>query len=1111
MGALAGSALFPTQLPNGPKITDNRTTTSMVGEPVPIGFGTFTVAGTVIWLAPYVEHEDESGGKGGPQQTTYSYTQSIAIGLCERVKDDDPDEVGAIAGVSRIWENGTIVYDIRPQQDADTATGQIAESDLDYANRLTASAAYAEGFTLHLGTEDQIADPTIEAIEGFGNVLGFRALAYMVYTNRSLAMSQGLRHPNFTFECYTSGTGACSTQTHTSNEVLYPWNSGATTEDPTNSANTNTFYLRHVDSNLSTQPSFPGDYNTPHTSLAAVQALAATCYGYVPDVFISYSSMDDTTPARGNLGQLCAAQPTPGPGVSRSTNIYSLQLHFNFAKPSFTDLSGNGPIFNPIFGPADTDPTSPYWIPDSQWEESYTLLLTTPFDRTAFPSPPSPTGKWRESQGSVSNYWYFATQDLIVAVYREPAAPLDPCAGLPAAPFAGYCIRGDGRYVKSGPWTRDTSQNYAALRSFSTAGGNVTISPLNPCIPEHSPNDNATFWTAAYNAAVTAGDMPSGMTYAPDGSGGAGTYPMEQNFGYTIDETICDGAGADVSVAAIVAAICQRAGMTAAQYDVADLVGTYVNGYAISSVSAGVDIIAPLRSVAFFDGVESSTQIKFVTRGKEVVATFTTDDFGAYDGGSGSTVPPAITSSRADETTLPRTIRLHYKSVARDYEDDQQQSPFRLTTSAVNDQDLSLPLCLGDTFALQCADIVWADAWAAKDGHELSVDQSWSALEVADCIAVPVDKFIQRLRIVSDTNSAGVLRKLSCVRDNQGSYISYAIANPPARQPQKLKLIAPTNALFLDLPALQDADSNPGFYMAAQRAAGGNSWGGCQIYKSTDGGSTFVTQFAIVNESTVGTLQDAVPASPHYTYDDSTDIIVNVLSAAYSFSSVTDAQLIAGLNAAAMGADGRWEIVQFGEAVQLSTTQWRLSRLLRGRRGTEHTIGQSVAGDTFALLNAGYLQREMLSTAEISGARIYKVVSIGASYGSGVDTTFTGHAQALKPFSPVDVNATLLSNDDILIRWTRRDRLGRTLMSGVDMPLSEATLAFQIDIYHDSPATVARTLSTASTSVLYTHAQQVADFGSPGPTSLRCAVYQMSAVVGRGIPADQTITIGASP
>jgi hypothetical protein len=50
-----------------------------------------------------------------------------------------------------------------------------------------------------------------------------------------------------------------------------------------------------------------------------------------------------------------------------------------------------------------------------------------------------------------------------------------------------------------------------------------------------------------------------------------------------------------------------------------------------------------------------------------------------------------------------------------------------------------------------------------------------------------------------------------------------------------------------------------------------------------------------------------------------------------------------------------------------------------------------------------------------------------------------------------------------------------------------------------------RTLATSIPQVLYTAADEIADFGSPQP-SLSVAVYQLSATVGRGIAARAVLT-----
>ena len=191
LGSLAGKALFPTKLPgvSGPRLTDGRTTTAEIGVPLFEVFGTDVVPGTVIWLAPIrtettTEEQGGKGGGGGQEVTTYTYYQSIAIGLC---RADEP-----IGGVLRIWENGELMYDVRPQQEG--------ESDADYARRESTAADYAQTFTLYTGGAEQEPDPTIQQHEGEDNTPGFSGLAYLVYPDRQLQDNQGRRHPNFKFE-----------------------------------------------------------------------------------------------------------------------------------------------------------------------------------------------------------------------------------------------------------------------------------------------------------------------------------------------------------------------------------------------------------------------------------------------------------------------------------------------------------------------------------------------------------------------------------------------------------------------------------------------------------------------------------------------------------------------------------------------------------------------------------------------------------------------------------------------------------------------------------------------------------------------------------------------
>jgi hypothetical protein len=74
-----------------------------------------------------------------------------------------------------------------------------------------------------------------------------------------------------------------------------------------------------------------------------------------------------------------------------------------------------------------------------------------------------------------------------------------------------------------------------------------------------------------------------------------------------------------------------------------------------------------------------------------------------------------------------------------------------------------------------------------------------------------------------------------------------------------------------------------------------------------------------------------------------------------------------------------------------------------------------------------------------------------------------------------------------------------------DVPLAEDSEAYEVEI-RDGGA-VKRTLSTTTTSALYTAAQQTADWGATlGPgQSIAIRIYQLSALIGRG--AGRSVTL----
>jgi hypothetical protein len=170
-GALIGRSidqqLFgPRRHSEGARLTDLHLQASTEGASIPAVYGSVRIAGQVIWAARFKEHvnteEVGGGGKGGGPSitsTTYRYTLSFAVGLCE----------GRIARIGRVWANGEALD-----------LSQVA-------------------WRLHDGSEAQDPDPLIETIEGADNAPAYRGLAHVVFEDLPLERF-GNAIPQLSFE-----------------------------------------------------------------------------------------------------------------------------------------------------------------------------------------------------------------------------------------------------------------------------------------------------------------------------------------------------------------------------------------------------------------------------------------------------------------------------------------------------------------------------------------------------------------------------------------------------------------------------------------------------------------------------------------------------------------------------------------------------------------------------------------------------------------------------------------------------------------------------------------------------------------------------------------------
>lgn len=191
-GGVIGGAVDPTKI-YGPHIGQGQAQTSSTGVPIAWVQGTAKVAGTLMCVGPRREVKVNDDGKGsGTVQVTYEAHQSYAILICESSELKD----STIDSVVMVEQDGKIVYDIRP--------GSKIFAD---------SQKWKAGVQFYYGAEDQLPDPTLEAIFGVGNVPAYRGRCIAVFTDINIS-AFGDRIPQYLF------TVASSTQAIVPDNVL---------------------------------------------------------------------------------------------------------------------------------------------------------------------------------------------------------------------------------------------------------------------------------------------------------------------------------------------------------------------------------------------------------------------------------------------------------------------------------------------------------------------------------------------------------------------------------------------------------------------------------------------------------------------------------------------------------------------------------------------------------------------------------------------------------------------------------------------------------------------------------------------------------------------------
>lgn len=553
----------------------------------------------------------------------------------------------------------------------------------------------------------------------------------------------------------------------------------------------------------------------------------------------------------------------------------------------------------------------------------------------------------------------------------------------------------------------------------------------------------------------------------------------------------------DVSLASIITDITIRSGLSTSDIETTEL-SDYVTGFTIGADSYKNGIVS-LSKAFMFTCRNTNGKLAFIPWKRPSVSLAIPESDLGYDSGEAA---EQIRGTIKPETTLPRSIQLEYIDSSRDDQVGVQRSR-RHFGKAKSDIVLRVPVVLSAQQAARAADNALYSLWMDRTTFKFSLPPKYLLAEPGDVATVAARGFTHTLQFIQIEIGANLgIRAVaktyaSSVFGSQRSGTAGEYDNSLTQMP----LPGSTTAVCLNLPAQNESQDNLGFFVGA--SGENESWKGCTVYQSLDSGATYTPLDTIPMYSIIGECDTILPDASTTTRWDTTST-VDVTLVKGELTSISDEEVLLGGNLISIGG----ELIQFAIATLIGSKKYRLSRLLRGRRGTEAGASGHAAYERFALISS--LKYVSIAANRLNMSHSLKFVPSGVNIDTEVAIPFVPTGETKRPFSPC-WGLAVRDSGNVNISWVRRDRLGQELPSDVDLRFSESFERWIVNIYDAAGTTVVRTytvdndfqaLGQATRLKQYPSSDIAVDYpgGLPAVGGLKIEVCQWSALVGNGVP-----------
>lgn len=483
-------------------------------------------------------------------------------------------------------------------------------------------------------------------------------------------------------------------------------------------------------------------------------------------------------------------------------------------------------------------------------------------------------------------------------------------------------------------------------------------------------------------------------------------------------EVVADGGA--VSIGAIARTLSEGA-------VIGDVDGTLI-GYAASgdSVRSAIETIGHAAALSLADRGEQL----WLGSGEMMPLAIPARSLGAAAGEAEASRRHARQGSAL---AAPMELSLGYYEPARDY----QAGLHRATRpgDGRRGERIELPAALDAQDAKAITEAALRRAWDARVTRTLHLP--WRHMGVAPAAIVTIEGEPGLWR-VSERQIERMAVVLTLVRHrDEGAPLRPAEPGRPITERDQLH--GPTLLRCFELPELGEALATaPRLFVAAAGSSAG--WRSAALAISHDSGTSWQEVGATAAPATMGVAQNALGATQTDCFDDIATVDVALAHDAMMLSDADDARLLAGANLALLGE----ELIQFGRAEPIGPQHYRLSRLLRGRRGTDYAMHGHIAGEHFVLIEA-----ETLLPIDLPGSALGGTVHMMASGIGDISAVLRSIAipgVSVRPPAPAAFQATPDGSGGFILTWIRRSRLGWRWIDGVDAPLGEERELYRLTV-----------------------------------------------------------------